>query len=134
MRNPKTSKWAWSIGMGVIRSPSAVKRQLGNVAGVHLLRRRPERIAKALADFALDLARAVERHGPAQQAWNRTQVIETEEMVGVVMGEEDRMHTADAFAQELQPQLGRRIDKDIAFRHAQQDSAPVALVARVGRL
>ena len=87
-----------------------------------------------MADLALDLGGAVERHGAAQATWDRPQVIEAEQVVGVVVREQDGVNHRDLLAEQLQPQLRRRVDEDVALGQADQDGAAVALVARVGGL
>ena len=42
-----------------------------------------------------------------------------------------RVNQTDFFAQELQTQLRRRVDEDVAFRRADEDSAAVAIVPRI---
>src|SRR5262249_39388353 len=42
------------------------------------------------------------------------------------------MHNADALPQELQPQLGRRVDQDVTVGRINQDGAAIAVVARIG--
>ena len=54
-------------------------------------------------------------------------------MVGVTMSEHGRMHDADVFSQELDSQLGRRVDQEIAARRVNQDARAGAVVFRIGR-
>ena len=62
------------------------------------------------------------------------QVVEAEQVIGVVVRVDDRVHQLHVRAEQLQPQLGRRVDEDVAARRADEHRAAVAVVARVGRL
>lgn len=53
-------------------------------------------------------------------------------MVGVVVGVKDGVDDADPAPEQLQPQFGGRVDEDIPLGGADQHTAAVTVVARVG--
>ncbi len=71
--------------------------------------------------------------GPPSVRGDGPQVVEAEQVVGVVVREQHGVDDADALAEQLQAQLGRRVDEQIALRRADEDGAAIAVVARVGR-
>src|SRR5581483_7458948 len=70
-------------------------------------------------------------HRSAQEPRKGPHVVEAIQMIGVEMGEEDRVNELHFLPQQLQPQLGRRVDQQIALRQADENGAAIALIARV---
>jgi len=89
-------------------------------------------VIERLANAGLDCRFAVERHGVAQIERKEAQVVEAEDVVGVLVREEDRVDDADALAEKLLPQVGRGVDEEIALRQAEEGGAAGAFVAGVG--
>jgi len=61
------------------------------------------------------------------------QIVEPENVVGVKVREQRGVHHAHFRANELQPQLGRRVDQNVSLRHPQESGAAIALIARIDR-
>lgn len=59
------------------------------------------------------------------------QIIDAPDMIGVGVGEEDRVHTPDARAQGLLPEVGSSVNNDIASVLLYQDGSARALVVLV---
>src|SRR6185369_8292154 len=64
----------------------------------------------------------------AQIKRKQPQVVETENMVRVLMRVCDCVHDSHALAEELLTQIGRRVDEQIAFGQADQGRAPRPLI------
>src|SRR5262245_29031216 len=75
-----------------------------------------ERVVKRLADAVFDDWLAIQRNRVAQIERQQPQVVEAENVVGVLVGIEDGVNQPDFFAEKLLPQIGRRIDQQIALR------------------
>src|SRR5438132_20996 len=54
-------------------------------------------------------------------------------MIGMVMRKENRMHSLDFFAQQLQTKFGGRIDEEVALWCANENGAAITVVARIAR-
>ena len=72
-----------------------------------------EGVAERQTDALLHDFFAVERHRMPQVERKQPQVVEAENVVGVLVGIEDGVGDADFLPQELLPQIGRSIDKQI---------------------
>jgi len=59
------------------------------------------------------------------------QVIQAENVVGVLVGEEHCMDEANFFPQKLLPQIGRGVDQQIPLLETENHAAAGAVVARV---
>src|SRR4029079_4632613 len=90
-----------------------------------------ECVIERLANPLLDRLFAVQRHRMAQVKLEQPQIIETKDVVGVLVRETPRVNNADALPQQLLPQIGWRIDEQIALRQTNQRRAARALIARV---
>ena len=103
----------------------AAGRHLGGVFG--------EGVGKYLADGGLGVVLAIDRHRAADHLGEDPGVVEPEQVVGVLVGERDRVDLHHPFADQLQPHLGRRVDQEIPARQVHQDAAPRSLVPGVVR-
>ena len=92
-----------------------------------------EGVGEDRADRGLNVVLAVDRHRAADRLGEEAGVVEAEEVVGVGVGEGDRVGEADPLAEELEPQLGRRVDQEPAGREVEQDARPRPFVPRVVR-
>ena len=107
--------------------------QPGQAADRDVVRGLVEGVGERLADHLLGLRLAIERDRAADRPGEQPGVVQAEEVVGVVMGVEDRVDLADPLAQELEPHLGRGVDQQVPAGKLQQDARPGALVAWVVR-
>jgi len=92
---------------------------------------RGEGVVERSANAIFDLRFAIEGHGPAEIKLHQPQVVQAKDMVGVSVGVDDRVDDADLLAQELLPQVGRRIDEQIPLGQAEDHAAPRAAIARI---
>ena len=76
-------------------------------------------IVERLANAVFDLLLAVDRHRVAQVVGKQPQVVQAEDVVGVVVREERGVDDADLLAQQLRSQIGGRVDQQIALGQAQ---------------
>ena len=72
-----------------------------------------------------------ERFAVAQVA-ETTAVVEAHDVVGVSVGEEHRVDVADLLPQDLEPELGRRVDDEADGIGLHVDRGPGAVVFRIG--
>src|SRR5262249_29413418 len=73
------------------------KDQLGDIARRKMLRVLGEGVEERQPDLIFDLAGTVERHRAAEVTAQRPNIVQSEQMVGVVMGEEYRLDSLDFF-------------------------------------
>ena len=104
-------------------------RQPAGRIGLH---GRVEGVVERLADAGFDLVVAEDRQIAAEILREDPQIVEPEQMVGVLVRVDHRVDAADALAEQLHAQLGRRVDQQIALGQADDDAAARAAVARVG--
>src|SRR5262249_30058586 len=86
------------------------------------------------ANLLFHLRGAIQGHGSAQISGKRPHIVETEEMVRVVVREGDRVDDFDLGPQELQSELRRRVDQEIASRQLNAGGAAVAMIPWIGRI
>src|SRR5262249_30357607 len=60
-------------------------------------------------------------------------VVESEEVIGMMMRERDGVHLANPLAQKLQPHLGRGVDQEVAPRQANQHAGPCSMIPGIPR-
>src|SRR5580698_1697884 len=92
--------------------------------GVERLKGVIERHSQLLLDNRL----AIKWNLTVQSIAEDPQVVETENVVCVAMREDGGVDDRDAFAQQLDAQLGRRIDQKVAVRCVNQDGRARAVV------
>jgi hypothetical protein len=88
-------------------------------------------VVERFEDALLDPLVAPQGNWATQVKWEKSQVVEAKEMVGMLVREEDGVDNADPLAEQLLPQVGRRIDEQIAFWKAQEGRTAGPLVVRV---
>src|SRR5437867_10697931 len=118
-----------------------VERMLGDLAESeprdgaqrHAVYLRAKGVSERLANLLLDFVRAVDRQWPAEAFGKQPHVIETKEVIGMVVRIQDGVNEPDVFPQKLQPQFGGRVDQQVALRSGDENRATVALVAGIGR-
>ena len=71
--------------------------------------------------------------GPFCRKLNGPHVVETHDVVGVLVGEQDGVEPVDLGAQGLRAEIRRGVDQDVAPAVADQDGGPQAVVARIVR-
>src|SRR5947208_16573175 len=52
-------------------------------------------------------------------------------MIRMVMSEEHRVNGLDLFAQQLQAELGSRVDEEVTLRRADEHGATITLITRI---
>lgn len=67
----------------------------------------------------------------AEPKRDQTQVVESENMVGVLMGVDDRVDQTDPFADQLDPQIRRGVDQHRASGQPDRDRTAGAVVPRI---
>lgn len=67
-------------------------------------------------------------------AGQRPQVVQSEQVVGVVVRVQRGVDEAHVFADQLQPQFRRRVDEQVAPRRANEHGAAITVIVRIGRL
>lgn len=93
-----------------------------------------ERIAVGLSDLRLDRFGAKQRNRMAEPERKQTQVIESEDVVSVLVGVNHRMDDSHAFANQLGPQIRWRVNEQRSARQPDQDRASRALILRIRTL
>src|SRR5579875_1567701 len=112
----------------------ALEDELGDHASGERIGFWTEGVGRDGTNPTLDFGSAVERDWPAQQARQWPKVVESEQVVRVIVREQHGMDEADTLAEQLQTQLRRRIDKQIALLGTNEHGAAIAMIARIGRL
>jgi len=54
-------------------------------------------------------------------------------VIGVRVREQNGVNDVDLGAQQLQTQLGRRVDEDVALIRCNEDGAAISMIMRIGR-
>ena len=119
MRKPSTSnRLPCFRRIGVTRAPSTsngskpMRRNTScGTAPVCRSLGRLERVVERLANPLLDARLAIQRHRPAQIKLHQPQIVQPEHVVRVLVRVEHGVHDADLLAQQLLPQVGRRVDQ-----------------------
>jgi hypothetical protein len=83
-----------------------------------------KRVIERLANPIFHALLAEKRHGPTQVKLHQPQVVETEDMVGMLVRVKDRVHDADLLAKQLLAQIGRGVDEQVAAGQPQNRTAP----------
>ena len=60
------------------------------------------------------------------------QIVQPEQMVGVLVRIEDRVNQADVLAEQLRSQVGGRVDEQIALGQSEDDAASRSPVLQIG--
>ena len=94
-------------------------------------RQRLEGIVEGPADPPFHSLLAKRGDRPAGLKTDRPDVVETVDVVDVVVCVEDRVDPADPFPQELATEVGGRVDEERAAGQAEHDAGPRAAVPRV---
>ena len=63
----------------------------------------------------------------------QSSVVQAEKMVDVPVGKQHGMRNRNLLANELQPQLGRRVNQDRAAGNVNRDSCSHSLITRIHR-
>ena len=95
------------------RSPSTSNGSLVDAAELELRQHARRQVVAAgvegvgerLADDLFDLVGAVDRQRPAELLREEPQVVEAEQVIGVVVRVQDRVDELDVLAEQLQPQF-----------------------------
>ena len=91
--------------------------------------------AKVCRMSAIVRASAVARHRPLLHEVEAPDIVDAEDVVGVAVGEDDRVDASNAVGQRLLAQIGSGIHQHRrAIVELHEDRRPQAAVARVGRL
>ena len=123
MRKPRTRKRPCSRRTGRTSWPSTSNGRPGAILSNRSWGTPPARDARGLlvegviehpADRGLGLLLAIHRDRPAEGLGEQPGVVQAEQVVGVVMGVEDRVDLADPLAEQLEPHLGRGVDQQVA--------------------
>jgi len=104
--------------------------QLRYRARVRWLRVR-ERVAEALPNPLFHEGFAIQRHGLSQIELHDADIIQPEDMIGVLVGVHHGMNQPDPFAQQLETQVGWRVDQEIALgktEYGRTSRAPVVWI------
>jgi len=88
-------------------------------------------VVKRPANPLLDQRLAVQRHGMAQIELKQPQVVQSEEMVGVLVREEHAVDDANLLAKQLGSQVGWRVDEQIPPRQTENDGTTRPLIVGV---
>ena len=107
-----------------------VKDDLGHAAAVVFGLRR-EGIVERLANALFDVGFAVDRHRSAQVVREDSQVVQAEQVVGMIVRIERGMDPPDPLAQQLPTQVGGGVDQQVSAGQPQDDARPRAAVAWV---
>src|SRR5262245_8600788 len=91
-----------------------------------------ECIVKRFANPLFHQWLAIKRDGVNQVEGKQPQIIEAENVVGVLVRIDDGMNDPDSLAQQLLPQIGRSVDKQVTLWQAHDSGAACSLVARIG--
>ena len=83
---------------------------------------RIEHVAEHPADVVERRGVAVARHRAAHQRIEPPHVVHAEDVIGVPVGEEDRVNARDAVAQRLRAQVGPGVDEEAARRRSRRRS------------
>jgi hypothetical protein len=94
---------------------------------------RLERVAEGRANLPFDGRFAIQRNRPIEPVAKDPQIVEAEDMVGVAVREDGRVDHGRPLAQQLDPELGGRVDQEIAVRRVDQHAGARAVVFRIGR-
>ena len=78
-----------------------------------------KRIIETAPDAFLDNFFAIKRHWAAKDKRKQSQVIQSKDVVRMLVRIQNRVHNSDAFAQQLSSQVGRGIDQQIATGQTQ---------------
>src|SRR5208337_492879 len=92
-----------------------------------------ERVREDALDALLGVLLAEDGNRTANPLREQARVVQSEQMIGMVMREGDRVHPPHPFAEQLHPHLGRRVDEEITGWESQQHAGPGPLVARIAR-
>jgi hypothetical protein len=85
-------------------------------------------ITKRLLQATLDLGVAIQRDRPSQIKLHQSQVVQAEDMIGMFMGVTHRVYQAQTLADQLLPQVGWRVDQQVAVGQAKHGATSRALV------
>ena len=123
------------ISIGSVRD--ALEDEFRQPSGRVVPRGLVEGVVIGLADPALDALVAVDRQVVPQVVGKDPQVVETEEVVGVLVGIDHGVDQPDLLAKQLHAQIGGGVDEQVPARKAEHDTAPSSLVlgipAQAGR-
>ena len=87
-----------------------------------------ECVIEGLAQSGFDDVRAVNGDGVPQVKLEEAEVIETEDVIGVFVGVDHRVHDADAFAKQLLAKVGGGVDQEVALGETEDGAAARPLV------
>jgi hypothetical protein len=114
----------------------AVQAKLGNGAPQGRLDGLVENVGKTPEELVLGSHWAVDRHVPLRPEPKNAQIVRTVNVIGMKMGEPDRVHLADTLANQLKPQLRWRIHQELASLQGEKSavSSPAipGIVRRAG--
>ena len=129
MRQPKRDDGDAQQVETIRRDPSQVEQRYSAAV---MRRVALEGIVERTTNAGFDLGLAVDRQGVPQVVGKQPQIVEAEDMVGMTVGIEDSLQSADLGSQELGAQIGRSVDQQHPARQAQRDGATEPLIVGVG--
>ena len=91
-------------------------------------RRITEGVVVGATNLSFDSLFAIQRDRPVEVLSEYPKVVETEDVVGVVVGEHRGVDQVDAFANQLQPQLGRCVNQEDAVGRFDSNTTSPTLV------
>ncbi len=109
----------------------AMELQPGDRSGLVVLGPRVKRIIERFADAGLDLILAEQRELAVEIIRKQPDVVQSIDMVHMIVRKQGGVDQPDAFPQQLRPQVRRRVDQQIALGQSQRQAAPQPAIARV---
>ena len=85
-------------------------------------------VTERLSDMTLDIRFCVKRDGVAKVELKHSQFVEPKDMVGVGVRVQDAVNDADPFAKQLEAEVRRRVDEQVATGEPKNGSAASSLV------
>lgn len=108
-------------------SIEAMHGQLWNGSGMRL-GEVGERVIEGLSEPGFHDIGAVNGDGMPEVELEEAEVVESEDVIGVLVGVNHRVHDTDAFAEELLAQVGGGVDQEVAMREAENGATSRALI------
>jgi hypothetical protein len=88
-------------------------------------------VTERLPNDLLDPFLGIQRDWMTEIKWEQSQIVESEDVVGVGVREQHAVNDPDPLAQQLRPEIGRRIDEQVSLGQSDQCGASQPLVSRM---